>query len=47
MRLYNPSDGAKKMIMMHGDDQEMTKCSTWKIRKRKTKLNRDQGKHIA
>jgi hypothetical protein len=35
------------MIMVHGDDQEMIKCSTWKKRKRKTKLNGDQGKCIA
>jgi hypothetical protein len=35
------------MIMIHDDDQEMIKCSTWKRRKRKTKPNRDQGKDIA
>jgi hypothetical protein len=38
MRWENPSGGAKKMIMVHGDDQEMIKCSTWKRRKRKTKI---------
>jgi hypothetical protein len=42
---YNPSDGAKK-IMVHGDDQEMIKCSTWKRRKRKIKPNGDQDKGI-
>jgi hypothetical protein len=25
------------MIMVHGDDQEMIKCSAWKKRKRKIK----------
>jgi hypothetical protein len=44
---YNPSDGAKKMIMVLGDDQKMVKCSTWKRRKRKTKPNGDQSKGIA
>jgi hypothetical protein len=33
--------------MVHGDDQEMIKCSTWKRRKRKTKSNGDQDKGIA
>jgi hypothetical protein len=40
-------DGAKKMIMVHDDDQEMIKCSTWKRRKRKIKSNGDQDKCIA
>jgi hypothetical protein len=31
---YNSSGGAKKMIMVHGDNQEMIKCSTWKRRKK-------------
>jgi hypothetical protein len=35
------------MIMVHGDNQEMINCSNWKIRKRKTKPNGDQGKGIA
>jgi hypothetical protein len=35
------------MIMVHGDDQEMIKCSTWKRRKRKTKPYGDQDKAIA
>jgi hypothetical protein len=35
------------MIMMHGDNQEMIKCSIWKRKKRKTKPNGDQGKSIA
>jgi hypothetical protein len=33
--------------MVHGDDQKMIKCSTWKRRKRKTKPNGDQAKGIA
>jgi hypothetical protein len=31
------SGGAKKMIMVHGDDQKMIKCSTWKKEREKQK----------
>jgi hypothetical protein len=34
-------------MIMVDDDQKMIKCSTWKRRRRKTKLDGDQGKGIA
>jgi len=42
-----PSDGASDDHDDGGDDHNMIKCSTWKIRKRKTKPYGDQGKGIA
>jgi len=42
-----PSDGATDGHGDDGDDHRMIKCSTWKIRKRKTKPFRDQSKDIA
>ena len=42
-----PSDGASDDHDDDGDDHKMIKCSTRKIRKRKTKHYGDQGKDIA
>jgi len=42
-----PSDGASDDHGGDGDDHKMIKCSTWKIRNKKTKPYGDQGKGIA
>jgi len=42
-----PSDGESDDHGDDGDDHKMIECSTWKRRKRKTKLYGDQGEGIA